>query len=173
MVADKGMMEKKWIIRRYNSYQDYLDGKLPDKIIDATGKELPGESVFYHNVLLSEGITEMLNLLTGLGTPTAFSNASAYLGVGESTTAADATQTGLLGTTVTYKPMETGYPTISGGTVTWRSVFDGVSANNAWQEFTVANGSDNTAVNLNRKVDDQGTKASGQTWTLDLEITWS
>ena len=40
--------------------------------------------------------------------------------------------------------------------------------------MTVANGAGgDTAVNLNRKVSAQGTKTTGQTWTLDLAVTFS
>lgn len=172
MITDKVTMKKKWTIRRYNCHQDFLDNKLPETIIDAKGKVLPGKSVFEGNVLLNEGIAELLLLLTG-GVAAAYSNTNAYLGVGESTTAEAASQTGLSGATLTYKAMEATYPQISGQTVTWRSVFGSAEANNAWQEFTVVNASTDTGDNLNRKVSDQGTKAAGQTWTLDLAITFS
>lgn len=165
-------MSKKWTIRRYLSDDDQINGNLPETIIDGAGNVLPGKSEFNGNVLLNEGIAALLNLLTGAA-ETAYSNANAYLGVGESTTAASASQTGLQGATTTFKAMESGYPSISGQTVTFRSVFGADDANNAWQEFTVANSNSDAGVNLNRKVDDQGTKASGQSWTLDLEITFS
>lgn len=172
MIEDLIKMKKVWTIKRYKSHQDFLDGKLPDTIVDAKGKVLPGESKFEGNVLLNEGITALLNLLIGAAED-AYSNANAYLGVGESTTAAAASQTGLQGASLTYAAMESGYPSISGQTVTFRSVFGSAVANNAWQEFTVVNASSDSGDNLNRKVDDQGTKASGQTWTLDLAITFS
>lgn len=124
------------------------------------------------NLLLHEGITALLNLLIGAA-ETAFSNANAYIGVGNSNTAEAATQTGLQGASKTYKGMEAGYPSISGQGVTFRAVFGGTDANYSWQEFTVASGNSDAADNLNRKVSDQGTKASGQTWTLDLTITFS
>lgn len=165
-------MSKKWTICRYLSDDDRINGNLPETIVDGAGKVLPGKSEFEGNVMLNEGITALLNLLIGAA-ETAYSNANAYLGVGESTTAASASQTGLSGATKTYKAMEAGYPSISGQTVTFRSVFGSTDANNAWQEFTVANGISDAGVNLNRKVDNQGTKASGQSWTLDLEITFS
>ena len=172
MIEEKATMKKKWTIRRYNTHQDFLDGKLPGTIIDGAGKMLPGESVFEGNVLLQEGIGELLELLVGNGA-TAYSNANAYLGVGESATVAAATQTGLIGSTTTHKGMETSYPSINATTVTFRSVFGSADANNVWQEFTVVNASSDTGQNLNRKVSDQGIKASGQTWTLDLAITFS
>lgn len=127
---------------------------------------------FEGNLLLNEGITALLNLLTG-GTETAFNNANTYIGVGDSDTAAAATQTGLQGTSKTYKGMEATYPVISGQKVTFRAVFGADDGNHSWKEFSVVNGNSDAADNLNRKVDAQGTKAQGQTWTLDLEITFS
>jgi hypothetical protein len=53
-----------------------------------------------------------------------------------------------------------------------RSVFGSADANYAWNEFSVRNGA-TADKNMNRKVEAQGTKASGQTWTLDLQITLS
>ena len=140
-----------------------------EKIIDILHEK--GEtSVIEGNLLLTEGVTLMWTLICG-GTGTPFDNTNAYIGVGDSTTTASDDQTGLLGTNTAYQGMETGYPSTSGKTTTWRAVFDGSTANFDWREFTVANGSDNSAVNMNRVVDDQGTKASGQTWTCDLQIT--
>jgi len=126
------------------------------------------------NLLLNEGINEMWSLICG-GTATAYSNANAYLGVGDSTTAAAASQTGLQAVTnKAYQAMETGYPTYgTSQKATFRSVFGTAAANFSWQEFTIINGSDDTGDNMNRLVSDQGTKASGQTWTLDLEVTIS
>ena len=132
------------------------------------------KSIIEGNLLLNEGITEFLSLLTG-GAATAFSNASAKLGVGDSTTAAVATQTALqAATNKLYKAMEAGYPAVTGQSVNFRSVFGSAEANFAWEEFSVMNGADETtAKNLNRKVSAQGTKASGQTWQLDLTVSFS
>jgi len=123
------------------------------------------------NLALNEGITRALNLLIG-GGGTAFNNANSYLGVGDSATAASASQTGLqAATNKLYKAMEATYPSIASQTVTFRSVFGSSEANFAWEEFTVANGNSDASENLNRKVSSQGTKASGQVWTLDLQLT--
>ena len=131
-------------------------------------------SRFEGNILLNEGITELLNLATGTGTPTAWDATNAYLGVGDGTTAESATQTGLVGTNILYKAMNAGYPTVSAQTATWKADFAGTEANFSWQEFTVSNSSTgNTGVNLNRKVSNQGTKTSGQVWTLQLDISLS
>lgn len=125
------------------------------------------------NLLLNEGITALQNLLTGAA-ETAFDNSNSYLGVGDDNTAATAGQTGLQASTnKLYKAMEGGYPSIASQTTTWRSQYGSAEANFAWNEFTVANGNSDAADNLNRKVSAEGTKASGQVWTLDLAITWS
>lgn len=71
-----------------------------------------------------------------------------------------------------FKAMEAGYPTTGTQKATWRSVYAGTEANFAWNEFSVDNGAA-AALNLNRKVSAQGTKISGQTWTLTLDITLS
>jgi hypothetical protein len=125
------------------------------------------------NLLLNEGIGLLLDLLIGAG-GTVYSNANARIGVGDSNTAESAAQTGLqAATNKTYKAMEATYPQRSGQTLTFRSVFASGDANYAWNEFTVVNAATDTGANLNRKVSAQGTKASGQTWTLDVSITIS
>ena len=150
-----------WILRKYRDDAAYERGEAYEEV------------VIDRNLLLNEGITALANLLTGAA-ETAFNNANSYIGVGDSSTAADAAQTGLQATTnKLYKAMEAGYPQISGQTITWRAVFTGTEANFDWNEFTVANGNSDTATNLNRRVSAQGTKASGQTWTVDVQITFS
>ncbi len=157
---EKANLKQKWTIQRFKNDDAYRKGM----------SYLT--TIFKRNVLLNEGIAEMWDLIIGAG-GTAFNNANANIGVGDGTAAALATQTGLQGSNITYQGMEAGYPQRSGQTVTFRAVFDGAMGNHSWQEFTVANGNSDAAVNMNRRVDDQGTKASGQTWTIDLEITLS
>lgn len=124
------------------------------------------------NLLLNEGIGELLDLLCGLGSPTAFSNANAYIGVGDSSTAESAAHTGLqAASNKLYKAMQASYPSRSGQTVTFRAVFASGDANYAWNEFTISNGGSDASKNLNRKVSAQGTKTSGQTWTVDVSVT--
>ena len=153
--------QTKWAITKYKDDVQY-EQKNPYEIVPIDG-----------NLLLNEGISALLNLLIGAA-ENSFNNTNANIGVGSATTEASATDTGLLAVTdKTYKGMEVSYPKIAAQTVTFRSVFGADDANYAWQEFTVANGTSNAADNLNRKVDDQGTKIQGQTWTVDLEITFS
>jgi hypothetical protein len=130
------------------------------------------ESSFDGNVMLNEGLNEMWTILCSAG-GTKFDNTNAYLGVGTDTTSAAATDTGLIANPV-YVGMESGYPTYgTSQKATWKASFDGDTANQAWNEFTVAAGDSNGVKNLNRKVSAQGTKVSGQVWVLQLEITLS
>lgn len=169
-VTDKAGVRTKWTIRRYRS-EDY--DRLGEKAEPCAFGELPAVSEVDGNLLLNEGIAELWDLAITTGA-TKFDNTNAYIGVGDSSTAASASQTGLQATTnKLYKAMETSYPSRSSQTVTWRSVFGSSDANFSWQEFTVANANSDSGDNLNRKVSDQGTKASGQTWTVDLAITLS
>jgi len=156
-----------WTIRKFKSdeaYQAWKNGCVVDYEI----------SRFDGNLLLNEGKSRLHNLLTG-GGGNNYGNAAAYLGVGDSATAEAVTDTGLIAATNKFwRPMEATYPTFtSPNKTTWRAVFGSTEANYAWNEFTVVNASTDTGDNLNRKTSSQGTKTSGQTWTLDLEITWS
>lgn len=126
------------------------------------------------NLLLNEGIDELWDLVCGTGSPTTFANANAYIGVGDSATAAAASQTGLqAATNKIYKAMEATYPTTTSQQAVFKSSFGSSEGNFAWQEWTVANGNSDSAKNLNRKVESLGTKASGTTWTLEVTITLS
>ena len=150
-----------WRVTKYAPGVDPKRGK-PFEILEVDG-----------NLGLNEGIAEMINLLVGAGTPTAYNNANARLGVGDSTTAAAATQTDLqAATNKLYKAMDAPYPTVAAQTITFRSTFASAEANYAWEEYTVDNGA-TAAKNINRKVSSLGTKLSGSSWVLDLQITFS
>lgn len=150
-----------WTIRRYDDNEAFLRDA-PYAVSEIDG-----------NLLLNEGIQELLNLGTGLGSPTAYNNANARIGVGDSSTAEAATQTGLQAATNNlFKGMEASYPSRTNQTLTFRAVFTGDEANYAWNEFSVDNGAA-ADKNLNRKVSAQGTKTAGQTWTVDMQITLS
>lgn len=128
--------------------------------------------LFKGNMMLNEGIDEIWNLVSGSG-GTAYNNANARCGVGDSAVAEAATQTDLqAGVNKLYKAQNASFPTTGTQKITFQCDFTGAEANFAWNEFTVDNGG--TALkNLNRKVSAQGTKTSGQVWTLLLEIALS
>ncbi len=140
------------------------------------GEEEPYEvSEFDGNLLLNEGINELLLLLIG-GAGTEYSNANARLGVGDDDTAAAAAQTGLQAAANKFwQAMEATYPTSppTSQQVVFRSVFADGDAEYDWKEFTVVNAANDAGENFNRKVSSQGTKAAGQAWTLTLTITIS
>lgn len=167
-ITDKIIARTKWIIRKFHgdreAYDAWIMGKGPGPF---ETKEIEG------NLLLNAGITEALQLICGIAA-TAFSNANASIGVGDSATAAAASQDALqAAVNKAYATMEATYPQVSAQTMTFRAVFGSAAANFSWQEFTVINGADDTGDNLNRKVSDQGTKVAGQTWTVDVAITLS
>lgn len=124
------------------------------------------------NLLLNEGIQELWDLAIAAGGTTAYNNANADIGVGDSATAAAATQTDLQASTnKLFKAMVASYPQRTNQTVDFRSDFTSGEANYAWQEWSVRNGSSRNK-NLNRKVESLGTKATG-TWTLTASLTIS
>ena len=125
------------------------------------------------NCLLNSGIDEMWDLITGAvsGASHIFDNAHAQIGVGDSDTAANATQTDLqAASNKTYKGMEDGYPTSTSQKATFKASFGSDDANYAWKEWVVKQSTSGKC--LNRKVDSLGTKSSG-TWTLEVTITLS
>ena len=159
------MIRRRWRIEKYLG--DFKEAKdIPKELKPYDVVEVEG------NVLLNEGINELWTLVAGTGA-TKFDNANAYMGVGDSATAADATQTGLqAATNKLYKAMDTSYPTYgSSQKATWKSTFGSADANFVWNEITVSNTNADTGKNLNRKVQAMGTKASGSTWVATLEIT--
>ena len=105
-------------------------------------------------------------------TPTFFTNANSYLGVGDSSTAYAAAQTDLqAATNKLRKAMDSTYPQRATNVLTFKSTFADAEANFAWNEWAVFNASSSGTM-LSRKVESLGTKASG-TWVLTATITVS
>jgi len=139
------------------------------------------------NLLLNEGIQRMMDM-TMIATVTSnqtasnpWSNANAFLGVGDSSTAEAATQTELQAATNRfYKAMNATYPSRSSQTSSFQSDFTTAEANYAWAEWAIAAGATTASgsgfttgtTNLNRKVASLGTKSTG-TWTLTGQVTFS
>ncbi len=126
------------------------------------------------NCLLNAGIDELWDLFTGAvsGATHIFDNAAATIGVGDSATAAVATQTDLqAASNKTYKSMEAAYPTSTAQKLTCKSSFGSSDANYVWNEWVIKHST--SAICINRKVDSMGTKTIGSTWTLEITITLS
>lgn len=124
-----------------------------------------------YNALVDSGIINLLNALIGVGI-TAFNNANARLGVGDSSTAWATTQTDLVAATNKLrKAMNATYPQGTGTkTITFQSDFTGAEANYAWLEWGIFNAASGATSMLSRKAENLGTKASG-TWTLTVTFT--
>jgi hypothetical protein len=123
------------------------------------------------NLALNAGITALLNCITGISVAIQWSAGVASIGVGESATGAVATQTNLLGSTKTYKGMDANFPSVANQTATWQATFATGDANIAWNEYVVNSTVAGDGTSLNRVVTSKGTKASGETWTLQIQIT--
>jgi hypothetical protein len=160
-VTDKGYIHTHYIVEDFlGDYKQRPEGIAPIRVQE-----------FDHNCLLNEGITALLNLLGGIA-ETAFSNANAYIGVGDSATAAVATQTGLqAASNKLYKAMDATYPSVAAQTVSFRSTFATSEANWDWNEATVASGNSDAADNLNRKVQAMGAKTSAVSRVITIAIT--
>lgn len=124
-----------------------------------------------YNALVDSGIINLLNAMIGVAI-TAFSNANARLGVGDSSTAWATNQTDLqAATNKLRKGMNATYPTGTGTkTITFQSDFLTGEANWAWAEWGIFNAASGATSMLSRKVESLGTKVSG-TWTLTVTFT--
>ncbi len=121
--------------------------------------------------LTTAGRNFIANAIINNGSPTFFTNANAYIGVGDSNTAFSAAHTDLqAATNKLRKAMESTYPTIATNVLTFRSLFGTSEANFAWEEWAVFNASSSGTM-LNRKVESLGTKTSSASWQLTVDLT--
>ena len=168
------MMKTRVQIKKWASEEDKLAGKEPFETRIDEG-----------NLGLSGGITRALSLLTLSGTDggLTWNTTLTCIGVGTSTTTASAADTGLViaatsATAQEYHKMDaTTYPAVSGSNMIVRSTFGSTEANFAWNEFVIKNATytaDSTSGRaLIRKVSQQGTKISGQSWECTCTVTMS
>ena len=168
-----------WKVEKYNG--DWTPEQIAAGLAPAPYEVIEREG----NLLMYGGVSCLWQALIGNGTGTAgqaltyFNNANAAIGVGDSTTAAAATQTDLqAATNKLRKAMDATYPqhtdaTSSGAaSIVFKSTFGSSDANFAWQEWIVANSpTAGTGRALNRKVESLGTKASGTTWALTVTLS--
>lgn len=114
------------------------------------------------NLFLTAGVTNLWNLAAGIAAD-AWGSA-AYLGVGDSTTAAAAGQTDLQAATNKVRFAVSGVPSVSTNQCVWSGTAGTAVANFAWEEagvFTLSA----AGVMLNRLVTSFGTKTSAASWT--------
>jgi hypothetical protein len=101
---------------------------------------------------------------------TPFNAANAFIGVGNSAAAFDATHTDLQGGSKARKGMEAGYPSRNVNVLTFRALFGTADANFSWDEWGVFNAAA-AGTMFNRKVEALGTKTSAQSWQMTVDVT--
>jgi hypothetical protein len=162
----------KWKVEKFHG--DNIDGT-PYEVIEREG-----------NLLMNGGASCIWEALIGNATGTSgqtltyFDNSNAYIGVGNGTTAAAATQTDLQASVGTANQIRVGmdstYPQhsdgtgASAGTITFRSTYGTADANFSWYEWGVFNGASGGRM-LNRKQEDLGVKTSASTWTFSVSLS--
>lgn len=146
------------------------DGDWTGEEIDAGLAGNPYEIIEVEgNLLMTVGATALWTKLTG-GAGTVFDNTNAYIGVGDSTTAAAAGQTDLQAATNKFRKVQDAtYPQVSTNTCVFRATFATGEANFVWNEWAIFNAS-SAGTMLNRKVESLGTKTTGS-WQLTLTLS--
>lgn len=121
--------------------------------------------------LTDAGRNFIANAIINNGSPTFFTNANAYIGAGDSSTAFAAGQTDLqAASNKLRKAMDATFPTIATNVITFRSTFATTDANYAWQEWAIFNAAA-AGTMLSRKAESLGTKTSAQSWQISCAIT--
>lgn len=116
------------------------------------------------------GLGLMAGLLIGEAL-TPLNAGNCYIGVGDSSTAFNVSQTDLQAATNKAREIVDSAPGRSGGVLTFIATFETGDANFAWNEFGIFNASSSGTM-FARKVSSLGTKASGD-WTLTVTETLS
>lgn len=124
------------------------------------------------NIITDGGANEMLKLIFGIAGAQAYNSTNARIFVGSNNTPENASQTGIIATSpnAASASLISGYPQVTGRSVTLKASFGAEEANFAWNEISLKNGASGSAVALNRKVASMGTK-SGGVWTVELVIS--
>jgi hypothetical protein len=165
LAEEKGKAKGVWTIEVFRARKD---GQ-----IDRRRK--PIQRFVQENLLINVGIQAMQDKLIGAGAAVVFDNTHAFIGAGDSTTAAAATQTDLqAATNKFYQGMDATFPSRSAQTVTWRATFASGSANYHWQEVGLFNGNNPpTALMFSRIVNDYGTKNSSLVYVISYVYSQS
>lgn len=131
-----------------------------------------------HNLLLNAGIARLEDKFIGAAGQV-YDATHSRIGVGNSSTAAAATQTDLQAaagaTNRQFKLCDQG-PTRAAQTITWRATFASGEAQFVWNEWGIdegtADGTTVAATMLNRKVANPGTKGAA-VWVFTVTVTIS
>lgn len=138
-----------------------------------------------HNLLMYAGAAYIWQAVcgttlsggSGSALLTPYNNANAYIGVGDSATAAAATQTDLQAASNKVRVvMDATYPIISDGTAStnapavFRATFITSAGNFVWNEWALFNATSSGRM-FNRKVESLGTKTSSASWQFTITLT--
>jgi len=160
-ILEKVFESAVWTIRKFKNDEAVIKNQ-PYEVAKIKG-----------NCLCNEGINEILTIIGSASSGVKYDNTNANLIVGTGSGAADPTDTEATFTAGVKKAMMVSYPTYgTSQKITFKSSYGSGDANQAWNEFGVLNAASSGKL-LNRKVSSQGSKISGQTWELSLEITLS
>lgn len=176
-----------WTVRKYDKADTnfVLRKLLGVSPIDADFRRLgcPPYSVarVEGNLITNAGWTRLMNLLTNQGATQALDATHTRIGVGNSNTAeayADTDLGAAAGSTNRWFQLVSGAGTLGTRTLAFSASFGTADGNFAWNEFGIdfglASGNTVTAPLFNHKAGiAQGTKASGQTWTVTATITFT
>lgn len=128
IVTDEFKLSRIWTIEKYEAR---FDERLGRDIVAAT----PFEVFSFPNLATNTGIALMLDLLIGAG-GTTYANANAFIGIGDSSTAASASHTDLQAASNKLRvACDSTYPSRSGQVLTAQSTFSTAQANYAWNEI--------------------------------------
>lgn len=145
-----------------------IEGVVPDDVVRGEG-----------NLLTNAGVLALWTALKG-GSITAFSNANARIGVGDSSTSEAASQTDLqAASNKLRKAMDASFPKVGTADgladdqkIQFQATFGTSDANFAWNEWAVFNAASSGTM-LNRKVASLGTKSGSETKQFTVTITIS
>lgn len=119
--------------------------------------------------MTNNGCLEMIRLLHGISGAVAYNTAGTYVCIGTGTTAFATTDTKLAAEVIRKKCTSVA---INGAVMTIVVQFASAEANNAWNEWGIANSATKDGgMLLNRVVKNNGTKVSGQVWDMTITIT--
>src|SRR3990170_7765082 len=132
---DKVGWKAKWRIHKFSDADEKIASALQAGLDTTEALRLYNDAFLAveewdTNIALNEGLQELIDIICGIGTPTAWSNANARLGVGDSNVAEAATQTGLqAATNKTFRAMDATYPQRSGQSAEGSATFSSGDAN--------------------------------------------
>jgi hypothetical protein len=173
-----------------------FDAEQTARAIALTGKEAPSAADFEalgivpaevmelpRNLITTNGLGRLANLLIGSGQ--AASATAARIGVGDGSGTAAAGDVDLSASSGSahrwFQVMDSTYPSVSGAVATFKATFAAGDGNFAWNEWcidigtpTVASANTVNALMLNHKTGASlGTKTSGISWVATATITFS